>query len=164
MYAIRQLCPRTDITMGAHAFSIDLSPAWVEAVAASGMTQEFVDRHIALMGNDWLSVCGWNSYYDPDNSGVWADRDLPPGPRAVRSPDYRSIRVNWGEWGPEHITVPGNACGLDIGSEFACLFHGGRQLDPHNIDCWAQKQLLLIVFTELAESVILFSLNAANQR
>jgi hypothetical protein len=26
----------------------------------------------------------------------------------------RDIRVEWGEWGPEHISVPGNACALDI--------------------------------------------------
>lgn len=160
MYAIRHLCPRTDAQLGAHGFSIDLSPEWKFAVAASGLNQEKVDHHIKLLGNDWLSACGYNSYFDPDNSGIWADRSLPPGPNAVRSPDYRHIQVKWGEWGPEHISVPGSACGLDLDRGFGSLFREGRQLTPHNIDSWSQKQLLLIVFCDLAESVILFSRTA----
>lgn len=157
MYAIRALCPRTDIQTGHHGFSIDLSPEWPALVAASGITDNKVAVHIQNLGDTWLAACGWTSWFDPDNCGHTADTTKPPGPNAYRSPNWREIRLRWGLWGIEHLSVPGNACGLDIDHSAWCLFRGGVSLVPHNIDSWAQKQLLLIVFTEIAESILLFS-------
>lgn len=67
---------------------------------------------------------------------------------------YR-LRVTWGKWGAEHIIVPGNACGLDVNTAGCFNLLKGMTLLPHNIDSWTQKQLLLIVFTEIAECVLM---------
>jgi hypothetical protein len=159
MYLIRGLCPRTDIDMGRHAFTIELPREWPALVEASEITQERVSEVVEREGADWLDACGYTEMYDPDNYGFEKDKNKPPGPNAKRLYDpHTSIRVSWGAWGPEHITVPGNACGLDLdhsSSSFGCFLRGGRMLLPHNIDSWHQKNLLLIVFTEFAESVVL---------
>ena len=134
MYIINYLCPREDNVMGGHGFSIELSPAFREAVALSGMTQEHVNHLIKENRGRWLKACGYN----PDGL-------------------YR-FDCSWGEWGPEHMSVPGNACGLDIDRcPVGRLADESVMLTPHNIDWWPQKQLLLIMFTELAYDVILFA-------
>lgn len=157
MYLIRGLCPRTDISVGRHAFHIELACTWPALVEASEITQENIDHQIKTQGAGWLDACGYGSMYDPDNCGFYADKSKPPGPNTKRMHEPRtSIRVSWGKWGPEHITVPGNACGLDIDRNgFGCFLENGVGLYPHNIDCWQQKNLLLIVFTEIAESIVL---------
>ncbi len=93
--------------------------------------------------------------HDPDNMGYQPGKKKPPGPKAYHA--YKpnmALRVNWGEWGPEHITVPGNACGLDIDNRFGTP-KDGRILQPHNIDTWGQKQLFLITFCWFAETLTL---------
>ncbi len=160
-YLIRGLCPRTDISMGAHGFCIDLSPDWKDAVAASGLDASKIRGQVDSCGRAWLDSCGYDSIYDPDNYGAWSDKKLPPGPNARPLYETNQIRVSWGEWGAEHISIPGNACGLDIDRRAFGAFLGGPSLTPHNVDCWAQKNLLLIVFCEIAENIILFSENAA---
>ena len=136
LYAIRNLCHRQDGVLGVHGFSIDLSPDWRLAVGNSELDQERVNHIIQILGRSWLDCTGYG-------------RKAHDG-----QPSYEprtSIRVQWGEWGPEHISVPGNACGLDIDrSAFGCLFRNGRRLVDHNIDSLSQKYLLLIVFTTLA--------------
>ncbi len=156
-YAIQGLCPRNDISMGAHGFSISLHPEWKDLVAKCELSQEKIDRLIEAMGRTWLDACGFNAIYDPDNCGAWRDKALPPGPNARPMYSHREIRVSWGEWGAEHITVPGNACGLDIERHSFNSLLRGPSLTPHNIDCWSQKQLFLIVFCEIANDIILFS-------
>lgn len=142
MYLIRGLEPRTDIRLGCHGFSIELSPQWREMISKCDLTQETVNAKIISCGNEWLDSCGYSGRFEGDR--LYAART--------------SIRIDWGEWGPEHITVPGNACGLDIDrSAFGTFIEGAAMLQPHNIDCWAQKQLLLIVFCSFAEDVVLFS-------
>lgn len=159
MYAITNYCHRKDIDMGQHAFTVLLSPEWKGAVAASGIDQAQVNRLIESQGRTWLDAVGYDRIFDPDNCGAWADKSKPPGPNA--HPQYEprtSIRVSWGEWGPEHISVPGNACGLDIERRaFGSPWRGGAALHPHNLDSLRQKYLLTIVFTEIAYSVLLFS-------
>lgn len=103
-----------------------------------------------------LESCGWRGMFDPDNCGFDRDKDKPPGPdaRPMYEPN-RDLRVVWGKWGPEHITVPGSACGL--GLDECCIggpFMGGAGLTPHNVDSWSQKNLLLLTFLQLASSVI----------
>lgn len=155
-YLIRSLEP-TDGMMGGHGFCIDLHDNWRDLVAKCGLDQSKIDMLIRNCARGWLDCCGYDRIFDPDNCGAWADKNKRPGPDARPAYDHRSIRVAWGEWGPEHITVPGNACGLDIERHGFGTFTGGAQLTPHNIDCWAQKQLLLIVFCRIAEDVVLFA-------
>ena len=169
MYLIRGLCPRTDISMGAHGFAIELGREWPKLVAASGLTATMVNHKIEREGDAWLDACGYGGMYDPDavfdpmtaldelDGGSPVKKKL--GPRARRSYEARtSIRVQWGAWGLEHISVPGNACGLDIEREgFGTFMPRAAMLTPHNIDCWRQKQLLLIVFTTFAEDIVLFA-------
>jgi hypothetical protein len=131
--------------MGCHGFSIELSPSWKEMVAASGLDQSSVNHKIRTCGNDWLDACGYGSKCIDD-----------PSQRLYEA--RHAIRIQWGEWGPEHISVPGNACGLDIDRQaFGSFIPKAAMLHPHNIDCWAQKQCLLMVFCSFAEDVVLFS-------
>ncbi len=154
-YAIQHLCHRTDISMGAHGFAIDLHPSTCDAVKASGLDQQKIEVWLERMGRTWLDAAGFDAIFDPDNCGAWADKAQPPGPEA--HPMYRpnfDLGVSWGEWGPEHISVPGNACGLDIERRaFGCMYSKGAQLVPHNVDSLTQKYLLLIVFTEIVNCI-----------
>ncbi len=132
MYLIRGLEPMPEV-MAAHSFSIELSPQWRVMANESGLDQEKVNTKITRMSSAWIEAVG-----------------LKPG--------MREIRVDWGDWGPRHITVPGNACGLDIDERaFGTFIDGGAMLLPHNVDSWAQKQMLLMTFCSLAEDVVLFS-------
>mgnify|MGYP001618786528 CR=1 FL=1 len=146
MYLIHNFCPRTNIDMGRHGFTIELSPVWPELVKQSGITQKSVNQLIATLGNDWLDACGYN-------------RLAEAGTRLYEA--RSSIRITWGEWGPHHLEVPGNACGLDIDSNCSSPYHylsrESRLLCSHNVDSWNQKNLLMIMFTELASDVALFS-------
>lgn len=161
IYHIKGLCPRTDIDMGRCGFGIDLHPLWKESVALSGLTQALVNTGISNMCRAWLDGCGYNAIFDPDRSAMddWEAKKLGKnikyGPNARPLYDVHSIRVQWGEWGPEHITVPGNACGLDIENASYCGFTDGRSLAPHNVDTIAQAHLLLVVFTFFADTLML---------
>lgn len=137
LYHIAGLCPRTDIDMGRCGFAIKLYPAWKEAWAtyrfndSKCFTQDHANRAVAGMGKAWLEGCGYKD-------DLWRN----------------SIRVSWGEWGPEHICVPGNACGLDLDDIFGKPM-GGKLLLPHNVDSIAQAHLLLVVFTFFADTLVL---------
>lgn len=155
IYHINGLCPRTDIDMGRCGFSIDLHPSWRQAVKdCDWLTQKEVLEGIKNMHRAWLDGCGYSAIYDPDNSGVDRIKGKSPGPNAHPLYDIHSIRVQWGEWGPEHITVPGDACGLDIGRSIGG-FRDGMSLHPHNVDSLAQAHLLLVVFLFFADTLIL---------
>lgn len=156
MYLIRSLCHRTDISMGRHGFIIDLHPSVKDMVAKSWIDQEKIETMLDRLGRIWLDRAGYDRIFDPDNCGMDADEKAPPGPNA--RPAYqpnKELRVDWGEWGLEHINVPGDACGLDIDrSSFGCAFKGGTRLVPHNMDSWSQKYLTLITFTEIMETLV----------
>lgn len=165
MYAIKGLCHRTDISMGAHGFIIDLHPSFPDLVLKSELTQEKINRILESSGRIWLDNVGYNEIFDPDNCGFEADKDLPPGPDShpLHRPGF-DLRVSWDKWGPEHISVPGNACGLDIERKsLGCIFKDGASFYPHNVDSWRQKYLLLITFTEIAHSIILLSRDLKNE-
>jgi hypothetical protein len=148
LYHIKGLCPgKTDA-----GFTIELWPRWKEGVAAAGLKQKNIQNLIQTMGRVWLDGCGYTAIFDPDNCGVDKDETKPPGPKSRPLYGIESIHVQWGEWGPEHITVPGDACGLDIATSFAT--YGGRTLYPHNVDTIRQAHLLLIVFTFIADEVV----------
>lgn len=153
MYHVFGLCPRTDIDMGRCGFGIKLYPAWREAVKAHGMTQEMISTALKNYHRQWLDGCGFDAIFDPDNSGFNMDKSKKPGPDSRPLYDVHCIRVAWGEWGPEHITVPGNACGLDISHSINSP-KDGVTLEPHNIDSLAQQILLLTIFTTFADHII----------
>lgn len=154
MYSIDGLCP-TGHPLGGYGFSIYLSPQFRDAVAAANVTQEQVDRVIKVYGVEWLQKCGLNHYFDPENCGYDAEEHAVPSPRTRPSYNGTGLRICWGEWGPEHITVPGNACGLDIDDGLCNPFNGGKTLQPHNVDSWGQVCCLLIAFTWFAHYVFL---------
>lgn len=135
MYLIRGLLPRTDIMLGAHGFMIGFDPCVKDKVADSGLDQAKIDAKIDMYKTEWLESCGYNP----------------------RSHCGLPIRVKWGQWGPEHISVPGNACGLDIDRSSLGNWLGGPCLQPHNIDNRDQKMLLLMIFTEIMDDVALFA-------
>jgi hypothetical protein len=136
-YQISNLCPRTDISLGCWGFSILLFPRFKEIILTSEIDDCMVSNAIENMGRFWLDGCGYNSPFSHD--GVVESLYEP-----------RSIRVSWGEWGPEHISVPGNACSLDLNDGLGKP-PGGRILVPHNIDSMSQAMLLIMVFTWFAE-------------
>jgi hypothetical protein len=145
MYHIRSLSPRTDIDIGAHGFQIDLHPSFKDYVARSEIGENNIQWLIKNSGDRWLDACGYYSLTEDGDGKVC---------RLYKA--MSCLRISWGEWGPEHIDVPGSACGLDIKrNSFGCIFEDGVSLLPHNIDSWSQKQLLLIIFTEIAESILL---------
>lgn len=154
-YDIIGLCPRMDLDMGRHGFGIKLYPEWEGLVTNRALTQENVETALENLGRLWLDACGFDRIFDPDNCGHDKDLSKPPGPEA--RPSYRpneDLRVSWGPWGPEHISVPGNACGLDLDQGIDAP-QDGRTLQPHNIDTVHQKLLLLVVFTWFAEDLAL---------
>jgi len=161
MYHIQYLCPRTDIAMGRCGFAIALFPAWKNAVAASGLTQDDIDQLIKNCHRAWLDGCGYNGMIDPDEDprARWEHEKLGKeqtfGPNAYHLYWEHDIRVAWGEWGPEHIIVPGNACGLDLDNGLGRP-KGGKMLQPHNIDSYGQVILLLTVFTSIADHLVDF--------
>lgn len=141
MYLIRNLCHHD--VMGGHGFVVDLSREWRELVEFSRMTQEMVNNCIVNCGRQWLDAAG---YTDTTDHGE--------GSRPLYDPQF-CLQVRWGEWGPEHITIPGNACGLDIDRQSPWgMFDDGQVLLPHNVDFLQQKYLLLIIFTNIAELVV----------
>lgn len=125
MYKIKGWFPnRTQ--MGGCGFSIVLTPTWKNAVEKSNLTQDKINCYIERMGSHFLEAHGFGKERTGD------------------------IRVSWGEWGIEHITVPGNACGLDI-DESIGLREGEMALTPHNVDTIYQASLILSIFLYVAD-------------
>jgi len=141
--------------MSGWGFAIMLYPAWRDAVTKFNIDQQRVNNLIESHGRMWLDICGYDVIYDPDNCGFDKDEDKEPGPEA--RPMYQpnlDLRVAWGEWGPEHITVPGNACGLDLDSGISAPIDG-KSLAPHNVDCMKQAYLLQLVFSWFGNAIAL---------
>ena len=144
-YQIEGLCSaRSDIDLNKWGFGIKLFPGFKELVSKSEITQDAVYRAVENMGRSWLDGCGFdhNFEYDGEKSKLYRPN--------------QDLRVQWGKWGPEHITVPGNACGLDLDNGITAP-KNGRNLSPHNVDSMKQAMLLLIVFTWFAETTYLLS-------
>lgn len=131
LYHIANWCPEP--RMNGAGFSIELFPEWKIEVKKVGLSQENIDNVIAKMGKYWLESHGFKG-------------DLY---------SYRDIRVSWGEWGPEHISVPGNACGLDIYMNSPFGPKNGSILSPHNVDSLSQASLLLTIFLFVANYLVI---------
>lgn len=153
-YDIQGLRPRMQegrIDMSGWGFNIVLYPEFKQIVSNSRLDQKDINNAVNNMGRSWLDGCGFDNMYDPDNYGIQTNHNLPPGPNAHRLYEpNRALTVRWGEWGPEHISVPGNACGLDIDREMS---DGSTHLYPHNVDSMHQAMLLLTVFCWFAETL-----------
>jgi hypothetical protein len=131
--------------MGSGGFNILLFPAWRDALRdyPYPIGPKEINRVIEGLGRQWL-----------DGHGYSQMTDYGDGPRRIW--DARtSIRIGWGEWGPEHICVPGNACGLDIDRDSIWAPRGGTVLLPHNVDSVAQASLLLTIFLFFADTIVL---------
>lgn len=128
MYRIDHWDPDTKKMSGC-GFAIKLYPEFKEMVKQSGYDQDNINALLSKMAPTWLRDHGFD-------------------------PEYSRIMVKWGEWGPEHIMVPGNACGLDKhynGVDFReCLV-----LLPHNVDTLKQASLILTVFCRLESAMYL---------
>lgn len=157
-YSIAGLCPVRG--MGASGFMVRLYPEFKTLVSNyKELDQTGANNVLKHQGRDWLDVCDFDGMYDPDES--FAERHFPgekerklgPNARKLYLPET-SLRVSWGEWGPEHIDVPGNGCGLDLDKGLHAP-HGGRSLLPHNVDSPQQAMLLLIIFTWFADTLSL---------
>jgi len=128
MYSIVGLMPNIETTnMGGHGFCIKLYPEWKGIVAG----------------------------YDITDEGLWMWCRETMGPSILKSVrlDFGEIRIRWGEWGLEHIDVPGNACGLDIADSIIAPL-GGKALLPHNVDSMPQAFCILCVFTWFADAML----------
>jgi hypothetical protein len=135
MYLIKGLIPRTDISIGRYCLHIDLHPSLTEIVKKSDYSQEKADYYLKTNGERLLKIAGFT----------------------ITSLDVHRLRVSYGEWGLEHISVPGNACGLDIDQAMGCYFREGRTLVPHNLDSKMQQDLLVMIFCEITADVVLFA-------
>lgn len=141
-------------------FTIELFSEWRDAVTKSGLSQSNIDRAIAVQHRQWLDGCGFDAMFDPDEDPVerWKEKKLGTprklGKNARKLYGAHEIRVQWGEWGPEHITVPGNACGLDLDHGLMSRSKESKSLIPHNIDTFSQVILLLTIFTSIADYLI----------
>ena len=131
MYRLLSWFPQQHNGCAGASFGIALTPEWLDAVNKSKLNQSAVNQLIDSIGNDILRGHG----FDPvDEEEI-----------------HFRIRVGWGDWGPEHITVPGNACGLDIVHSPVGGFPGEIHLLPHNVDSLAQASMILTVFVKIAE-------------
>ncbi len=146
--------------MSGAGFSIHLWPEWKLAVARWNTDQTAINTAIKSMHRSWLDGCGFDAIFDPseDPQDKWKREKMGTARKLSKAArplyDEHSIQVQWGAWGPEHITIPGNACGLDISHGHGCPKEG-RILGPHNVDSLAQAHLLLVVFTWFADSLVL---------
>lgn len=112
--------------MSGAGFSIVLYPAFKELVSKSDIDQEKIGNILNNLEPLWLE-------------GHGLDKELYKG----------STRAQWGEWGLEHITVSGNACGLDIGES---IFHKDcMELTPHNVDSLRQASQILTFFLKVVD-------------
>jgi len=128
-YKIKGWCPDRNM-VGGSGFTIVLTPEWKTKVAKSELTEDKVNSLIKQMGGRYLEAHGFGK-----------DR-------------IYDIRISWGEWGIEHITVPGNACGLDLDEQGSIGCRDGEvSLCPHNIDTIWQASLILSIFTWIADII-----------
>jgi len=101
-----------------------------KSVAESGITQEIVDNMIKTEARGWCA-------------GVGMDMTV------YQHPEW-DFSIRWGDWGAEHITIPGmNATGLDIDDHY-----NGKRLLPHNVDSLCQASLLMTIFCRFADMLV----------
>jgi hypothetical protein len=128
MYKIKGWMPNRQNQMGGSGFSIVLTQKWREAVEKAGLTQANADK---FLSSDVLKELLKQHGFSAERTG--------------------EVRIHWGAWGIEHISVPGNACGLDINYSPMGYIWGEVSLDPHNVDTIYQASLILAIFLWFAD-------------
>lgn len=136
MYRIIGYMPQP--RMGGSGFNIILTPKWLEGISKINLTQDDIDKWIKIMAPDILKAHGYNF---------------------TSKLHIHDIRIKWGDWGPEHITVPGNACGMDLDTCCVGTRPGEVALTPHNVDSPSQASMLLAIFLWFAEYIELQTFN-----
>jgi hypothetical protein len=131
-YTIENFGPHRDngrLMPGGYGFNIKLYPGFKKLVAEYGNIDD-------------EAIFNWRKRY-----GKWLLEDY--------GWQTDTIRIAWGEWGLEHIQVPGNACTLDYDT-FSQLGapKDGIILTPHNVDTLQQAGCLLSVFTWFANYML----------
>ena len=130
--------PQVQDIMSGCGFIIKLFPRWRREIIKSKLNQEDINNLIECDALDLLK-----------NNGF--DTDRYKGSNFLAK---ESFYIAWGEWGLEHITIPGtNATGLDI-EDSPGAPKNGRILVPHNIDHLRQASLLLAIFTRVADCIV----------
>lgn len=123
LYEIKNWFPEKK--MNGAGFSISLGEDWPKVVEHYGLTQEYVDTALEKLKDSILEGHGYSSSR------------------------YYRLSAKVGKWGIEHISVPGNACGLDLSSNV--LNRSGMGLFPHNVDTIPQASMLFCVFSFFSE-------------
>lgn len=147
-----QWAPRR--AMGGCGFNILLWPAWKDEIAALKLDQQAVDRWRARIGAQLLEEHGFRFATQSYRERVTPEmlRDEPERAALL----LHDLRIQWGPWGFENITVPGNACcvGIDRGDpEGVGAPRDGVILTPHNMDTLEQASLALTCFLWLGDLV-----------
>lgn len=119
--------------MNGSGFTIELLPEWKERISKSEITADKAQNMINRFTPLWLENHGYN----------------------LELHKYGSIKFIWDDdWGIRSLSVPGNACGLDLGSGMG-LVNGGMALEPHNIDSLRQSSMLLTIFSQFADYLMM---------
>lgn len=120
--------PNLTQSMGGAGFCIVLYPAFKELASKSDLNEK-LPQFIKNMEPIWLQ-----------NHGL--DVEV----------FKRTTRGTWGEWGLEHFSVSGNACGLDIGESLR--YENCMELSPHNVDSLRQASQLLTFFLKVVDYML----------
>lgn len=127
--------PRPKSNGDGFGFSIRVFPGWKTLVSRIMIPDHESQKNwMDSVGSELLEGCGY---------------DLKVYGR------FGAIRLSFGEWGLEHITIPGNGCGLDITSDSCFCPDGGRVMLSHNVDSMKQAYLLQCIFNWWANHWIL---------
>lgn len=136
MYLIRNYAESETDFASKHDFIIEIYPFWKELVQKSQITNDMVQYKTRLKMNHWLKSCGYIKF---------------------KKNMAANVIVEWGEWGIHNISIP-YGCNLNITPEYTNNFIvGSTILMSSNVNCWEQKQLILSVFCEIAEDIIVLS-------
>lgn len=107
------------------SFSIVLTQKWKRVVEQSYLNQDRINDMLGRIEERILKLHGYQGLSN-------------------------EFRITWGEWGPEHITVLGNACGVDIETGGFGYEEDEAILNPHNVDSIIQASMILSLFVYIA--------------
>lgn len=142
-------------------FQIRVWPAWREVVAAYSPTPGAQRAWLHHVGNDLLDACGYGEPFQSFQSvaeelmGITPSSLIPAPTERLYDATRGAITFQWGAWGLEHITIPGNGCGLDIDETVALKPDGGVVLLTHNVDTMQQSYLLQCIYGWFAHTMLL---------
>jgi len=145
LYHVNYWHPRKGLDKA--GFSIQLWPAWKRELAkVDFLNAKAAETYIERFGPEIIE------HYFSYIYKLWEEEKYTKEERKFKA--KCELMIRWGEWGPEHITVPGNACGLDIGYAPGGP-RDGKTLLPHNVDTLEQASALLEIFLFFADTVVL---------